>query len=259
MTMRETSSSLLRTSEHVAPGRVPPSWWAPAAAGSKIITSICPSGTILYLGGLEHSRDHDVLDGNWSLKLGDRNGKNNLTFNHSQNFRFEPGVTYTVAFDYQMGTAGDYEVISRSRRRQRQQLHGRRDAKQARGTTATCKFTLVGDPTGQTWIGLRRTNALPITPGSGTNADIFAEPMILFLTIWSLRSVAPKRVSWLRSLPRPTPCSRRTGKAIGVRLQRPRSRENRHEQPEGHSGQVDGAVQTLDEAIKALDQKKILL
>ena len=117
----------------------------------------------------------DVLDGNWSLKLGDRNGKNNLTFQTiPQNFRFEPGVTYTVAFDYQMGTAGDYEVISGVGEYSGSNYTVVSSLKQARGTTATCKFTLVGDPTGQTWIGLRRTNALPINPGAGTNADIFA-------------------------------------------------------------------------------------
>lgn len=203
----------------------------------------------------------DVLDGNWSLKLGDRNGKNNLTFQTiPQNFRFEPGVTYTVAFDYQMGTAGDYEVISGVGEYSGSNYTVVATLKQARGTTATCKFTLVGDPTGQTWIGLRRTNALPITPGSGTNADIFAGHYDFVLDNLVIEVSGAQKGELAEIIAQADAMLQADyngdWSAFTSALAAAKTVMNNQKATQA---QVDGAVQTLDEAIKALTRKNIIV
>ena len=53
----------------------------------------------------------DVLDGNWSLKVNGLSQRNSLIYQTvPQNFHFQPGETYNVSFDYQMGSDGVYEV-----------------------------------------------------------------------------------------------------------------------------------------------------
>ncbi len=203
----------------------------------------------------------DVLDGNWSLKLGDRNGKNNLTFQTiPQNFRFEPGVTYTVAFDYQMGTAGDYEVISGVGEYSGSNYTVVSSLKQARGTTATCKFTLVGDPTGQTWIGLRRTNALPITPGAGTNADIFAGHYDFVLDNLVIEVSGAQKGELAKIIAQADAMLQADYNgdwgAFTSALAAAKTVMNNQKATQA---QVDGAIQTLDEAIKALTRKNIIV
>ncbi len=52
----------------------------------------------------------DVLGGNWSVKVNTGN-KGLLYRTIPQNYRFEPGVTYKVSFDYQT-TANAFRFIS---------------------------------------------------------------------------------------------------------------------------------------------------
>ena len=54
----------------------------------------------------------DVLDGNWSLKSnGLVQGYNIVYQTIPQNFRFEPGVTYQISFDYETGSDDTYGVV----------------------------------------------------------------------------------------------------------------------------------------------------
>ena len=51
----------------------------------------------------------DVLDGDWSVKINGLTQRSTLAYQTiPQNFRFEPGVTYNVSFDYQAGSDGIY-------------------------------------------------------------------------------------------------------------------------------------------------------
>ena len=53
----------------------------------------------------------DVLDGDWSVKINALVQNNAMIYQTiPQNFRFEPGETYYVSFDYQMGSMGTYEI-----------------------------------------------------------------------------------------------------------------------------------------------------
>lgn len=49
----------------------------------------------------------DVLDGDWPVKINGLTQRSTLAYQTiPQNFRFEPGVTYNVSFDYQAGSDG---------------------------------------------------------------------------------------------------------------------------------------------------------
>ncbi|MDD7044930.1 MAG: endo-alpha-N-acetylgalactosaminidase family protein, partial [Peptoniphilaceae bacterium] len=54
----------------------------------------------------------DVIDGNWSLKTNGLTEGNSLVYQTiPQNFRFEPGKTYEVSFDYASGSDGTYAFV----------------------------------------------------------------------------------------------------------------------------------------------------
>lgn len=54
----------------------------------------------------------DVLDGDWSVKINGLTQRSKLAYQTiPQNFRFEPGVTYKVSFDYQAGSDDTYGVV----------------------------------------------------------------------------------------------------------------------------------------------------
>lgn len=98
----------------------------------------------------------DVLDGDWSVKI------NGLAQNASmiyqtipQNFRFEPGETYYVSFDYQMGGDGTYEV--------RVGDGTNNDVKRcsmeaAIGETKSYGFSFTASESGNSWVGIYSTD-----------------------------------------------------------------------------------------------------
>lgn len=98
----------------------------------------------------------DVLDGDWSVKI------NGLAQNASmiyqtipQNFRFEPGETYYVSFDYQMGGDGTYEV--------RVGDGTNDDVKRcsmevAIGETKSYGFSFTASESGNSWVGIYSTD-----------------------------------------------------------------------------------------------------
>ena len=54
----------------------------------------------------------DVIEGEWSVKVNGLVQRNAMVMQTiPQNFRFEPGVTYDISFDYEIGTAGTYGVV----------------------------------------------------------------------------------------------------------------------------------------------------
>lgn len=54
----------------------------------------------------------DVVEGEWSVKVNGLVQRNAMVMQTiPQNFRFEPGVTYDISFDYEIGTAGTYGVV----------------------------------------------------------------------------------------------------------------------------------------------------
>lgn len=128
----------------------------------------------------------DVIDGNWSLKVNGLAGRNNLVYQTiPQNFRFEPGKTYTVSFDYELGSTGSYKVVIgdgeftgsyKSEVALTQTLDKSRIDKEA-STTAKApvghaEFTIVGSVSGQTWFGIYSDKAAN-NQGTAGNAANF--------------------------------------------------------------------------------------
>lgn len=105
--------------------------------------------------GWDAKKLDDVIGGNWSLKVYDMAGKNKLVYQTiPQNFRFEPGVTYEVSFDYEMGVADGYAIaigygeVSGT-------PHKLIPLSAAMGgKPGHAKFTITGDQSGQTWFGI---------------------------------------------------------------------------------------------------------
>ncbi len=117
----------------------------------------------------------DVLGGNWSVKVNTGN-KGLLYRTIPQNYRFEPGVTYKVAFDYQT-TANAFRFISGD------QEIDVRDIASAKGLsvnntltastdTKTAEFTVTGSENGQTYVGI-------FSDGTNLNGDTGAGTFIL--------------------------------------------------------------------------------
>lgn len=117
----------------------------------------------------------DVLEGTWSLKT---NGLSSCTQWNSagqkvtsitddlvyqtipQNFRFMPGVTYKITFDYQAGWDGNYAFAVGTGEYTGKDNLQITPLSKAYGTTGKAEFQIVGDPTGQTWIGIYSTNTV---------------------------------------------------------------------------------------------------
>ncbi|WP_419955385.1 endo-alpha-N-acetylgalactosaminidase family protein [Neobacillus niacini] len=117
----------------------------------------------------------DVIKGKWSVKV--NTGNKGLVYRTiPQHFRFEPGVTYKVTFDYQT-TANSYRIISGD------EEIDVRDITAAKGLTTnttlpastetkTAEFTVTGSLNGQTYIGI-------FSDGTGLNGDTGAGTFIL--------------------------------------------------------------------------------
>lgn len=116
----------------------------------------------------------DVLDGNWSVKINGLTERNALCYQTiPQNFRFEPGVTYKVSFDYQAGSDNTYAVIvgsgeySGATNPDSLPMHMGKDA------DGHYECEVVGDITGQTWIGIYSTGTAPNLQGTSGAAANF--------------------------------------------------------------------------------------
>ena len=115
----------------------------------------------------------DVLDGNWSVKVNGLTQRNTLAYQTiPQNFRFEPGVTYKVSFDYQTGSDDTYGVVVGTGEYKgatrletlKKQMGPDQDGHYER--------LITGDMSGQTWFGIYSTGNAPDLQGtSGSEAN----------------------------------------------------------------------------------------
>ncbi|HIY11245.1 MAG TPA: FIVAR domain-containing protein, partial [Candidatus Anaerofilum excrementigallinarum] len=129
--------------------------------------------------GWDVKKGDDVLEGNWSLKSNGLVQRNSILYQTiPQNFRFEPGCTYKVSFDYQIGSEGTYAVVVGN--------EGNYDASKAEPLhyladengefiTQTYETTITGEANGQTWFGLMSTNVKPDTQGTSGAAATFGD------------------------------------------------------------------------------------
>ncbi|MDR2974129.1 MAG: endo-alpha-N-acetylgalactosaminidase family protein, partial [Propionibacteriaceae bacterium] len=116
----------------------------------------------------------DVIEGDWSLKAHNLTNRNRLVYRTiPQNFRFEPGETYTVSFDYEAGTAGAYAFMT-----------GNTDSYAGLPTSPLpttidktgaqrATFSVIGADDGQTWIGIYSANTATNNQGSSGSAALF--------------------------------------------------------------------------------------
>ena len=109
----------------------------------------------------------DVIAGDWSVKVNGLVQRNAMVMQTiPQNFRFEPGVTYDISFDYEIGTAGTYGVVygegEYSSSKSYSLLPLNEQAITGEGTSKhTFSFSLIGGESGQTWFGIYSTSKAP--------------------------------------------------------------------------------------------------
>ena len=124
--------------------------------------------------GWDVKKMDDVIDGNWSVKINGLTQRSTLAYQTiPQNFRFEPGVTYNVSFDYQAGSDGIYAAaVGIGEYNGNVQLT---ELPKHMGENADGHFTtqVTGDSTGQTWFGIYSTDKAPNLQGSTGSAQNF--------------------------------------------------------------------------------------
>lgn len=109
----------------------------------------------------------DVIAGDWSVKVNGLVQRNAMVMQTiPQNFRFEPGVTYDISFDYEIGTAGTYGVVygegEYSSSKSYSLLPLNEQAITGESTSKhTFSFSLIGGESGQTWFGIYSTSKAP--------------------------------------------------------------------------------------------------
>ena len=115
----------------------------------------------------------DVLGGEWSLKH--HTNITGLAYRTiPQNFRFEPGKVYTVEFDYQTASAG-YQMISgvgTSYTTPTTYLP-------AATTTQHVSMQVIGDGSGQTWIGLYMNGSRCYSDTAIGNVDFILDNLVI--------------------------------------------------------------------------------
>lgn len=124
--------------------------------------------------GWDVKKMDDVLDGKWSVKINGLTQRSTLAYQTiPQNFRFEPGVTYKVSFDYQAGSEGIYAAaVGIGEYNGNVQLE---ELPMAMGKDADGHYTtqITGDSTGQTWFGIYSTDKAPDLQGATGSAQNF--------------------------------------------------------------------------------------
>jgi len=114
---------------------------------------------------------NDVIAGKWSVKTNGLTEADTLVYQTiPQNFKFEPGLTYKITFDYEAGSDGTYAVVTGNapfedkgvltKDELKSTANGDKNAKHG-----TYSFTLTGDKNGQSWFGIYSTNKPADTKG----------------------------------------------------------------------------------------------
>ena len=118
----------------------------------------------------------DVISGEWSVK---HHSKNTGVIYQTlpQNFRFEPGKVYNVEFDYQSGPDKAYAMVigdgtNYTAPSEEQYLA------EARGETKHVKMQVIGNGSGQTWIGLYQ-NASKSGSGAMGQTDFTLDNLVI--------------------------------------------------------------------------------
>lgn len=128
--------------------------------------------------GWDVKKMDDVLtkadpDSRWSVKVNGLSGRANLVMQTiPQNFRFEPGRTYKISFDYQSGTDGIYGVVVGNGEVTGGEAVNELPMAMGSNAEETYSFELTGGTGGQSWFGIYSTNKaadLQGTSGSAAN------------------------------------------------------------------------------------------
>ena len=118
----------------------------------------------------------DVISGEWSVKHHSRN-TGIIYQTLPQNFRFEPGKVYNVEFDYQSGPDKGYAMVigdgvNYTAPSEDQYLEA------AHGETKHVEMQVIGNGSGQTWIGLYQ-NASKSGEGAMGQTDFTLDNLVI--------------------------------------------------------------------------------
>lgn len=120
---------------------------------------------------------NDVIGGKWSLKTNGLTEGNTLVYQTiPQNFRFEPGATYKVSFDYEAGSDGIYALVTGNTPFEengvltKEPLASTANAEKG-GKSGHYSFELKGDESGQSWFGIYSTDKAANTQGIDPNSS----------------------------------------------------------------------------------------
>ncbi|MEH6995085.1 endo-alpha-N-acetylgalactosaminidase family protein [Neobacillus drentensis] len=114
---------------------------------------------------------NDVIAGKWSIKTNGLTQRNKLVYQTiPQNFKFQPGVTYKITFDYEAGSDGTYAVVTGNAPFEEKGVLTMDELKSTASSAKDAKagtysFTLEGDESGQSWFGIYSTNKAADTQG----------------------------------------------------------------------------------------------
>ena len=180
--------------EHVAQG-IYPFVIGPAQGVNDGRTHLSELHAPYTQAGWDVKKMDDVLNGSWSVKINGLTQHNGIIYyTIPQNFHFEEGKTYTVSFQYQMGSEGTYEVVYGSGEYSSAALNVV-PLKKSLGSTETCTFTMIGDESGQSWFGIRSTSKAADTQGTSGAAANFGGYNDFVLDDLSIRlSSAQKKI-----------------------------------------------------------------
>ena len=148
----------------------------PTANGGDAVTHLSEDNGKYTSVGWNGKVIDDALDGNWSLKHHD--SRQGLLFQTTpQTLYFEPGVTYTVEFDYQVGPYGSYAMkVGDGENTYVDNAFNRLEATydSSTGTQTTKHFTMevTGAQDGLTWIGIH-------SQGTGGNTAIGSGDLVI--------------------------------------------------------------------------------
>ena len=124
--------------------------------------------------GWDVKKMDDVLDGNWSVKINGLTQRSTLAYQTiPQNFRFEPGVKYKVSFDYQAGSDGIYAAAVGVGEYDGNVKLDELPMSMGKDEDAHYECEVIGDLTGQTWVGIYSTNKAPDLKGATGSAQNF--------------------------------------------------------------------------------------
>ena len=193
--VQAADGSFFQDFEHAVSGLYP-FVIGPTANGGDAVTHLSQDHGKYTSVGWNGKVIDDVLDGEWSLKHHD--SRQGLLYQTTpQTLYFEPGVTYTVEFDYQVGPLGQYAMMvgdgENTYVSDFTPLAGTYDEGTGTQTTKHATMEVTGSESGLTWIGVHSQGTqnntaigsgdfvidnLRVTPkdGSGIDAEAPAAP-----------------------------------------------------------------------------------